>query len=65
MQWVVDQAGKAYDPKVVNLLKTSYKELEEIVRLQPQLPDRQKLSTDVKVVRRKAPANGFEVGQSQ
>jgi diguanylate cyclase (GGDEF)-like protein/putative nucleotidyltransferase with HDIG domain len=61
MQWVADQAGKAYDPKVVSLLKTSYKELEAIVRLQSQLPDRQKLSTDLKVERGKAPANGFEV----
>ncbi|HXO38587.1 MAG TPA: HD-GYP domain-containing protein, partial [Candidatus Acidoferrum sp.] len=64
MQWVVDQAGKAYDPKVVNLLKTSYKELEAIVRLQSHLPDRQKLSTNVKVVRGKAPANGFEVDKA-
>jgi putative nucleotidyltransferase with HDIG domain len=61
MRWVADQAGKAYDPKVVGLLKTSYKELEGIVRLQSQLPDRQKLSTDLKVERGKAPANGFAV----
>src|SRR6476469_6375834 len=28
MQWVADQAGKAFDPRVVSLLKSSYKELE-------------------------------------
>lgn len=61
MRWVADQAGKAYDPKVVGLLKTSYKELESIVKLQSELPDRQKLSTDLKVERGKAPANGFEI----
>lgn len=61
MQWVADQAGKAYDPVVVSLLKTSYRELETIVRLQSHLPDRQKLSTDLKVERGKAPASGFEV----
>ena len=59
MQWVADQAGKAYDPKIVNLLKSSYKELEAIVHSHSLLPDRQKLSTDVKVQRGKAPANGF------
>jgi diguanylate cyclase (GGDEF)-like protein/putative nucleotidyltransferase with HDIG domain len=61
MQWVADQAGKAYDPIVVSMLKNSYRELEKIVRLQSQLPDRQKLSTDLKVERGKTPANGFEV----
>jgi diguanylate cyclase (GGDEF)-like protein/putative nucleotidyltransferase with HDIG domain len=61
MQWVADQAGKAYDPLVVNLLKSSYKELESIVHTHAQLPDRQKLSTGLKVERGKAPANGFEV----
>lgn len=58
MQWVADQAGKAYDPQVVAMLRASYKELEEIVHTQ-SLPDRQKLSTDVKVERGRAPASGF------
>ena len=61
MQWVADQAGKAYDPKVVAVLKEHYKELEELVHTQSLLPDRQKLSTDFKVARGKAPASGFEV----
>ena len=63
MQWVADQAGKAYDPKVIDMLKISYKELEASVRLQSGLADRQKLSTDLKVERGKAPANGFEAGK--
>jgi diguanylate cyclase (GGDEF)-like protein/putative nucleotidyltransferase with HDIG domain len=61
MQWVADQAGKAYDPKVIAVLKEHYKELEELVHTQSLVPDRQKLSTDFKVERGKAPANGFEV----
>jgi diguanylate cyclase (GGDEF)-like protein/putative nucleotidyltransferase with HDIG domain len=64
MQWVADQAGKAYDPKVVCLLKSSYKDLEAIVRLQSQLPERQKLSTEFKVERGRAPASGFEVDKA-
>ncbi|HEX4602693.1 MAG TPA: HD domain-containing phosphohydrolase [Candidatus Angelobacter sp.] len=63
MEWVADQAGKAYDPVVVNMLKASYRELETIVRLQSQLPDRQKLSIDLKVERGKEPASGFEAGK--
>jgi diguanylate cyclase (GGDEF)-like protein/putative nucleotidyltransferase with HDIG domain len=63
MQWVADQAGKAFDPQVVGLLKNIYKELEATVRQQSQAPDRQKLSTDFKVDRGKAPANGFEKGK--
>jgi diguanylate cyclase (GGDEF)-like protein/putative nucleotidyltransferase with HDIG domain len=60
MQWVADQAGKAYDPVVIDMLKASYRELETIVRLQSKLPDRQKLSTDLKIEHGKEPANGFE-----
>ncbi|HEY7404742.1 MAG TPA: HD domain-containing phosphohydrolase [Candidatus Angelobacter sp.] len=64
MQWVADQAGKAYDPKVVAVLKASYKELEEIVHTQSLAPDRQKLSTGLKIEHGKAPANGFEAAKS-
>ncbi|MFL6389295.1 MAG: HD domain-containing phosphohydrolase [Terriglobales bacterium] len=64
MQWVADQAGKAYDPKIVSLLKSSYKELEAIVHSHSLVPDRQKLSTDVKVQRGKAPANGFAIDKA-
>ncbi|HZD95706.1 MAG TPA: HD domain-containing phosphohydrolase [Candidatus Sulfotelmatobacter sp.] len=59
MQWLVDQAGKAYDPKVIGILKDTYKDLEEIVKSQSSVADRQKLSTNLKVERGKAPANGF------
>ena len=48
----------------MSLLKTSYKELEAIVHSHSQVPDRQKLSTDLKVERGKAPANGFEIDKA-
>jgi diguanylate cyclase (GGDEF)-like protein/putative nucleotidyltransferase with HDIG domain len=64
MQWVADQSGKAFDPRIVRLLKTSYKDLEAIVHSYSQIPDRQKLSTDLKVERGKAPANGFETDKA-
>jgi diguanylate cyclase (GGDEF)-like protein/putative nucleotidyltransferase with HDIG domain len=63
MQWVADQAGKQFDPQVVSLLKSIYKELETTVRQQSQTPDRGKLSTDRKVDHGNAPANGFEKGK--
>ena len=64
MRWLADQAGKAYDPQVIAILKESYKDLEQIVRLQSHVPDRQRLSTDMKVENGKAPANGFVVDKS-
>src|SRR5690348_3517315 len=60
MQHLQDLSGVAFDPQIVGLLKVIYKDLEATVHAQAQLPDRQKLSTDLKVERGKAPANGFE-----
>src|SRR6201993_4563662 len=49
MQWVAEQSGKAYDPQVIGVLKTHYKEIENIVHMQSQMPDdRHKLSTSLK-----------------
>jgi len=60
MQFLVQQSGKSYDPQVVALLQRYYKELEELTRAQAGNVERQKLSTDVRVRRGLAPANGFE-----
>jgi diguanylate cyclase (GGDEF)-like protein/putative nucleotidyltransferase with HDIG domain len=59
MRRVAMQAGKAYDPRVVATLQEHYQQLEEMVRAQSGKVDRQKLSTDLKVERGSAPANGF------
>jgi diguanylate cyclase (GGDEF)-like protein/putative nucleotidyltransferase with HDIG domain len=61
MRWVAEQSGKAYDPKVVQLLQKNYQRLEELVRGQVGSAYRQKLSTAFKVERGRAPANGFQV----
>jgi diguanylate cyclase (GGDEF)-like protein/putative nucleotidyltransferase with HDIG domain len=60
MQRVIEESGKAFDPKIVTLLTGRYVELEELVRSQSGNVERQKLSTDLKIARGLAPAAGFE-----
>jgi len=62
MQRVAEQAGRAYDPRVVAVLLEHYKRIEALVREQSNSLDRQKLSTGLKVTRGGAPASGFAVG---
>ena len=58
MAKVVADAGKAFDPQVVEILQRRYLELEKLATEQtPDAPA--KLSTDVKVQRGAAPAAGF------
>jgi putative nucleotidyltransferase with HDIG domain/diguanylate cyclase (GGDEF)-like protein len=53
------EAGKAFDPRIVEILARRYVELERMAKEQPvQAPA--KLSTDIKVERGLAPAAGFE-----
>ena len=58
MARVVDEAGKSFDPGVVEVLQRRYVELEKLARSQPT-KTLTKLSTDVKVERGSAPAAGF------
>ena len=63
MARVVDEAGKSFDPRVVEVLRRRYVELEKLARAHPpKIPT--KLSTDVKVERGSAPAAGFAVSES-
>jgi diguanylate cyclase (GGDEF)-like protein/putative nucleotidyltransferase with HDIG domain len=55
---VQQEAGKAFDPRVVEILSRRYVELEKLA--QAPAPPRKRLSTDVKVGRGQAPAAGFE-----
>src|SRR5579872_5219554 len=58
MAKVVADAGKAFDPRVVEILHRRYIELEKLAHEQPlQAPV--KLSTDIKVERGSAPDAGF------
>src|SRR4029077_923205 len=58
MKVVISESGKAYDPRIVELLGKHYVELERLAKEQPfQAPV--KLSTDIKVERGLAPDAGF------
>ncbi len=55
---VSDEAGKAFDPRVVQILARRYVELERMAKETP-VHAPAKLSTDIKVERGLAPAAGF------
>jgi diguanylate cyclase (GGDEF)-like protein/putative nucleotidyltransferase with HDIG domain len=59
MARVASDAGKAFDPKVVEILQRRYVELEGMARAQSQ-DHSQRLSTAVRVEKGAAPAEGFE-----
>jgi putative nucleotidyltransferase with HDIG domain len=53
------ESGKAFDPRVVEILSRRYVELEQLAT-SGKHPEKAKLSTDMKIVRGDAPAAGFE-----
>jgi diguanylate cyclase (GGDEF)-like protein len=59
MEVVVQQAGKSFDPKVVEVLRRRYVELEQAAQQKAQVVEKRKLSTDVKITHGAAPAAGF------
>ncbi len=58
MKKVASEAGTSFDPRVVEILRRRYIELEKMATEQP-LQATPKLSTDIKVERGSAPAAGF------
>jgi putative nucleotidyltransferase with HDIG domain len=56
---VRSEAGKSYDPRVVEILARRYVELERMAKSGGKL-EKAKLSTDAKIERGAAPAAGFE-----
>jgi putative nucleotidyltransferase with HDIG domain len=58
MAKVVSESGTSFDPKVVEILRRRYIELEKLANEQPMHAP-VKLSTDIKVERGSAPAAGF------
>jgi diguanylate cyclase (GGDEF)-like protein/putative nucleotidyltransferase with HDIG domain len=60
MQRLAAEAGKAFDPKVVDILKKRYLTLEKMALAQFGQEENPLLSTEVKVERGSAPAAGFE-----
>ncbi len=57
MRIVVEQSGKSYDPRVVAVLQTRFRELE--LKAKAESADTFKLSSNVKIERGDAPATGF------
>lgn len=60
MAKVEELAGKQFDPKVVEVLKRRYVELEKMARASSGEQESAKLSTELRVERGDAPAAGFE-----
>jgi putative nucleotidyltransferase with HDIG domain len=58
MEMVAEQTGKAFDPKVVEVLQKRYVELEQLARNSPA--EALTLSTNIKIERGAAPDAGFE-----
>ncbi len=58
MKVVISESGKAFDPKVVEVLKTRYVELEQMAQSKER--GKGQLSVDVKIVNGESPAAGFE-----
>jgi diguanylate cyclase (GGDEF)-like protein/putative nucleotidyltransferase with HDIG domain len=58
MAFVVGEAGKNFDPRVVMVLEQNYRELERLASARPVEPA--KLSKDLKIARGEAPGAGLE-----
>jgi len=58
MKVVIADSGRAFDPKVVEVLSRRYVELEQMAEAKDKATD--KLSVDVKIVNGESPAAGFE-----
>jgi len=59
MQQIADEAGKSFDPKVVEVLKRRYQELDQLARVNPD--GHTVLSTNMKVDNGKAPDAGLDL----
>ena len=57
IETIADEAGKSYDPRVVDVLKRRYLAMEELLQSEP---DHCRLPTDLKIRRGDSPAAGFE-----
>lgn len=64
MSVVVGDSGKAFDPKVVEILERRYQELERKAKEQAPVVSVTLPRSDLKVERGAAPAAGFEAGHS-
>jgi len=65
VQKLASESGKAFDPKVVDVLQKRYEDLERIAQSQSAEGDNEPLSTAVKIERGEEPAAGFENALAQ
>jgi diguanylate cyclase (GGDEF)-like protein/putative nucleotidyltransferase with HDIG domain len=63
MARVVSDSGRAFDPKVIEILQQRYKELEIMARAQGE--EHTRLSTEVRIEKGTAPAEGFETSSQK
>ena len=64
MARVEADAGTAYDPAIVKILKRRFRELEQKVQAKPESEDRPKLSNNLQVDRGHSPGAGLEKASS-
>ena len=60
MREVAAEAGKSFDPKVIEILQRRYTELDGMAHDQVQIDDRAWISTGIRVARGVAPATGLQ-----
>src|SRR5271166_5033449 len=60
MQRLAAEAGKSFDPKVIDVLKRRYKSLENLAKAKSAEDGSASLSAEIKILRGPAPAAGFE-----
>ncbi len=60
MQRLAEEAGKSFDPKVVEVLRKRYRSLENLALAKSQQDGILPLTTELKIERGPAPAAGFE-----
>lgn len=58
-----EESGKSFDPKVVDVLRTRYVDIEKMVRQHTTEVAWSKLSKDIKIERGAAPATGFATSE--
>lgn len=59
MEYIVSQSGKSYDPKVVEVLRRTYKDLADVSRHSTRSLER--LATNISIENGRAPDAGFEL----
>ncbi len=60
MKRLAEESGKAFDPKVVDVLKRRYRSLEDLAQAKSKEANTAELAAEIKIARGPAPDAGFE-----